>query len=189
MAIEEIHLRIKAILEVVGKPKEYVENMLESYLVNIKEDETLMVVSQKTNPASESEGVWSTFGEIELVIRGLTNLISFCINYMPSSIEIIKPENFNFEARVFTGFINDILSKLHVVDMMVKKVNTQNTNLLKNMDKIVTNNFLVLLKFGVNTIDKISTATGINEKDVKKFLEKLEKDNRVKSENNLYLLV
>jgi hypothetical protein len=185
---EEQHIRIKAVLEIVGKPKDYVESQLKNYVEKIKEDENLMVMGEQLSPAEEQETVWSAFAEMELIIKGLTNLVGFCIDYMPSSIEVLKPESFSFPERVFTEFTNDLLAKLHNVDMIAKRMSSENKLLRENLNNFVKNHLLVLLKFGVSKLDKIAQATGITEEEAKKFLDLLIRENRVKEENGDYSL-
>ena len=190
MESEELHIRIKAILEVVGKPKGYIEKSLSDYIEKIKEDDNLMIMNSKVSEAiEEKDNVWSTFAEIELVIKGTTNLIGFCIDYMPASIEIIKPESFTFESRIFTGFINDIQAKLHRIDLLVKNLSTENNFLKKNMNTLVENNLLVLIRIGINNSNLISKATGIDESELKRILETLTKNKKIKEEDGVYQII
>ena len=183
---EKQSIRIKAILEVLGKPKEHIEKMLKDYIEKIKQDDNLMIMEEKLSEAKEEGSLWTAFAEIELVIKGIANLVGFCVDYMPSSIEVIKPEKFEFEERIFTSFTNDILAKLHRVDMVAKQLGVENTFLKKNMNNVIRNNILVLARFGVNTIDKMTKATGIDEKELKGFIDKLIEEKRIKEEEGRY---
>lgn len=186
MESEEQHIRIKAILEIVGKPKEYIEKKTQEYIEKIREDQNLAILNEKLSDAKEEKEVWSMFAEMELVIKGLTNLVGFCIDYMPSSIEIIKPEKFVFEERLFTSFINDMLAKLHKVDMIAKQLGSENSFLKKNMNKMLSNQLLVLVRFGVNEISKISKGTGIVEEEAKEMLDMLIKEGKIKEQDGVY---
>ncbi len=186
MESEEQHIRIKAILEIIGKPKEYIEKTIKEYADKIKNDENLIILKEKIYEAEPRDKIWSVFAEIEVVIKGFTNLIGFCIDYMPSSIEIIKPEKFSFEDRIFTGFVNDLLGKLHRVDMIAKQLGTENSFLKKNMNGLIVNNLLILVKFGINNIEGMTKATGINSEGLKPFLDKLIEEKRIKEDNSVY---
>ncbi len=188
METDEQHIRIMAILEVVGKPKDFVEQKLKDYIQKIKEDESLMVLSENISPAEQKEDIWTTFAEIEIVIKGLANLVGFCIDYMPSSVDIIKPEKFSFDQRVFNNFMNDTLAKLHRVDMIAKKASTDNNILKKNVANLIKNNCIILIRFGVKDLAGLSSFTGIREEELKKFLEALKKEGKIKEENSTYSL-
>jgi hypothetical protein len=184
------NIRIRAVLEIIGKPKEYVEASLKKYVDQMKENENLMIISEHMEEAQENKGVWSSFAELEVVVKGLRDLIAFCIDYMPASIEILKPEKFDFNDGVFTNFMNDILSKLHSVDMVAKQLGTENTFLKANMNKLIKNNLLVLIKFGANNIDKMVIATGIEKEGLKSFLKSLIEENKIKEESEgVYSLI
>ena len=189
METEELHIRTKAIIEVVGKPKEHIEKKIKEYVEKIKEDNNLMVLNEKVTGAQEQGNIWSTFAEIELIIKGVANLVGFCIDYMPSSIEIIKPESFSFEERIFTNFVNDILGKLHRVDMVAKQLGTENTFLKKNMNSLIKNNILLLTRLGINKLDALSKAIMIEEKELKKFVDTLIEEKRIKEEAGVYSIV
>jgi hypothetical protein len=148
-----------------------------------------MLLNQNIGEAKEQKGLWLTIAEIEVVIKGIPNLIGFCIDYMPASIDIIKPEKFDFADRDLTTMINDIIAKLHSVDMIAKKLGSENTFLKQNMNSIIRNNILVLSKFQINTLEKMSKATGIDDAQLKLFLDSLIKENRIKEENGIYSIV
>ena len=189
MESEEQYIRINAVMQIIGKPKEFIEKKMKEYIEKIKEDNDLMLVKEKVSDAREKEKIWSVFGEIEVVIKGMSNLVGFCIEYMPTSIEIIKPESFTFKEKVFTMFVNDMLSKLHRVDTIAKQLGTENSILKNNMNKIIQNNLLVLTRFGVNTLEGMKKGTGMEEEEVKRFLDILIKNARLKEVNSQYSLV
>jgi hypothetical protein len=179
-------IRIKTILELVGRPKEFLQQKMNEYLEKIKEDRIIIISQNISEPIEQKEGVWSVVCDIELVIKGLDNLVGFCIDYMPASVEIIKPEKFEFEERIFTGFINDILAKLHKVDIIAKQLGTENHILKENMTKIIFNNILVLIKLGMNKPEILSKLTGIEVNELKKFLDRLVEEKKIKESEGTY---
>ena len=148
-----------------------------------------MVINNNMNESVEHDGFFSIFSEIELVVKGQQSLIGFCIDYMPASIEVLKPENFNFTDSSLTKYINDILAKLHEVDMIAKRLGTDNNFLKRNMNSIIINSILIFTKLGINTLDKIVTATGINKDEIKIYVDKLIKENKIKEDSGAYFIV
>ena len=118
---EQVHMRCKIIIEVLGKPKEHVEKSLKMYVDKIKNDSELIVLNEEFAEAKEKEKLWATFVELELVIKGIPKLIAFCFDYMPSSIEIIKPTELSMDKSTIEDMINDLQARLQDVDMMIKK--------------------------------------------------------------------
>ena len=125
---------------------------------------------------------------IEIVVKGITSLVNFCIDYMPSSIEIIKPESFKFQERTFTEFINDMLAKLHTVDMIAKKLGTENSILKDNMNRMINNHLLVSIKLGIDDAETLSRSSGIESSEIEKFLGILVKEGKLKKEEGRYII-
>src|SRR3989338_5670768 len=99
------HIRIKAVLEIAGKPKDYIEQKMKDYIENIRKSEGMMVMEEKIHPAMEQKGFWSTIAEVDVVFDQFAKLLIFCIDFMPASIDIIKPLEFHFPERQFTHFM------------------------------------------------------------------------------------
>ena len=89
LVAEKTHLRCKIIIEVLGKPKEHVEESIRDYVEKIKKDTGFIVLNADFAASEEKEeGLWATFVELDMVVKGLPKLIAFCFDYMPSSLEI-----------------------------------------------------------------------------------------------------
>ncbi len=63
-------------------------------------------------------------------------IVGFCFDYMPSSIDIIKPEKFSLESKEMMDMINDLIAKLHNLDMNVKNLNAQNVLLKREINRL-----------------------------------------------------
>jgi len=186
---EKTHIRCKIIIEMLGKPKEHVEKTLINYVDKIKDDPELIVLKTEFADIQEKKELWSTFTELEVVIKGIPKLIAFCFDYMPSSIEILKPEEFIIKKSTIEDFINNLQARLHNVDMVIKKQKNENEFLRKNMNTAVNNIILISLTSGSLDKEKLSKVTGISNEELEIFLDKLVKENRVRKENELYSLV
>ena len=182
------HIRCNIIIEVLGKPKEHVEDSLKQYIEHIKEDSELVVISEKYSEIKEQGQLWSKFVELELVVKGTNKLISFCFEYMPSSIEVIKPEQLILTNNEISNFFNDLQARLHNVDMVVKQLNAENNLLKLNMNAIIHNAILICLKVSKLSLEQLSQVTGVDKKELEIFIEKLIKENKIKKEDNTYSL-
>ena len=186
---EQTHIRCKVIIEVLGKPKDHVEKSIRDYVDKIKKDPELVVMNADFSEAEEKEKLFAVFVELDMVIKGMPKLIGFCFDYMPSSIEITKPEEFAVKKSTIENFINDLQARLHNVDMIVKKQKNENTFLKKNLGKAVSNTILLSLAAGDMGMENLSRATGIAEKELKVFLDDLIKEDKIKKEDDMYSLV
>ncbi|GAI04695.1 unnamed protein product, partial [marine sediment metagenome] len=95
---EEQKITARIIIEILGAPKDHVEKTMKLVLGKVKEQKYLKLLNEKTFEAKQIKKFWSTFSEIEISVENISNLIGFCFDFMPSSIEILEPENFGVEA-------------------------------------------------------------------------------------------
>jgi len=186
---EKTHIRCKVIIEILGKPKEHVEKTLRMYVDKIKDDSDLIILNSEFSEAVEKEKLWATFVELDMIIKGIPKLIAFCFDYMPSSIEISKPEEFVMRKSSVEDLINDLQARLHDVDMTVKRQKNENDFLRQNLNKSVSNIILISLASGNLNKGELSKVTGIHDKELDIFLEELLKDNKLKEEEGIYSLV
>src|SRR3989344_2801187 len=109
----------RAVIEVLGRPQEYVETALSEYIEKLKKDSNFKLVSANLEKAQkqEKEELWSNFAELEIKTEKIENITSFCFDYMPSVIEILEPEHVTINDVQFSSFLNDLQAKLHNVDM------------------------------------------------------------------------
>lgn len=189
IATEKTHLRCKIIIEVLGKPKEHVEKALKMYVDRIRQDPDLIILREDFADAKQKKELWATFAELEMVVKGIRKLIAFCFDYMPSSIQILKPENYNLDRSMIEDFANDLQARLHEVDMIVKKQKNENEFLKKNMHTTVKNLILVSLLYGQLDREKLSKVTGIKPDELQIFLDGMMKDGKIKDENGFYSLI
>jgi len=219
------HIRCRTIIEILGKPKEYVEKTISEYVDHIKKDTELVVLNEeysetkelekiKTTPLEQGEQnkidsrmagdapvteeelqkekkvatLWSKFVELELVIKGTSKLITFCFQYMPSSLEVLKPEHLVLTNPEISNFLNDLQARLHNVDMIVKQSKSENDFLKHNLNALLHNSILICLKVSSLSLDQLSQVTGVDKKELEIFIQKLLKENKIKKEGEAYSL-
>lgn len=182
-------IRVRAILEVLGKPKEHVEKTIKDYVAQIKEDSGIMILQENYADCKEVDKLWSIFVELEIVFQGMEYMIAFCFNYMPSSIEVIKPQEILFKNSEISNIMNDLMGKLHDVDAVAKKLRAESDFLKRNLKVAVQNYIIVLLKVREMDDKEISKFTGIPNEELKIVLEELIKENKIKKEEDKYKLI
>ena len=185
---EHAHVRCRTIIEVLGKPREYVENAIREYIGHIKEDSELVILDEEYSDAKEQGKLWSKFAELDLVIKGTQKLISFCFEYMPSSSEVLKPAHLIMTNPEVSNFLNDLQARLHNVDMIVKQLKSENDFLKLNMNAILHNTIIICLKVANLSMEQLSKVTGVEKKELEVFVEKLVEENKIKKEGEVYSL-
>ncbi len=183
-----MEILIRAIVEMLGAPKEHIEKTLKDYVQKIKENKKIKVLSEEYAEPKEVQKLYSVFVELELRFKEMDEIINFCFDYMPSSIEIIEPEEVVLRSSDMTDFLNDLQGRLHKVDGMLKSMMAENKVLKKNGLTIVKNVIVVALKDGPKDSEELSKLTGLPKDHLQKFLNNLVKQNKIKEENGRYIL-
>ena len=128
----------KVVIEIVGSPKEHVEATIRKYMDQIKDN--FNVINHELYDAEELKdkkynGMFSSFVDLEIEFDDFKKVIGLCFDYMPSSIDIIKPDKINIETKHFMDILNDLTAKLHSLDMRVKNLVAENILLKKELNK------------------------------------------------------
>ncbi len=196
--MDQGYLHTRVILEILGKPKEHIEQTMQEYVDKIAKNENIKIITKEVAEAKEqevpsgtkeeSEKVWTTFAELEFLIKGISKLVGFCFDYMPSSIEILGPDNIVFNHHTITDFINDLQAKLHRMDAVLKNQNNENQFLKRNMHSMIQNLLLISLHGKKMNQETLSKITGIPEQGLQPFIENLLKENKIKKQEDLYCL-
>ena len=124
-------IRTKSVIEIVGKPKEHITKTMNDVVQLIESNKKIDLISKNIAETKEVKGLWSTFGEFEIDFSNFEDLGNFCFDFMPSSLEIIDPEELKVSSKEIEDFTNDVMAKLHQYDMVVKQM------ILQNKSKII----------------------------------------------------
>jgi predicted transcriptional regulator len=175
----------RMIVEMLGKPKEYIDSTLRKYVDKFRKDLDI-TKADFAEPKEQEGGLFSVFVELEITFKKVEELFGFCLDAMPSTIEILTPEELKFNSIYLGDFLNDIQSKLHQTDMIVKTVSAQNKHLDKNATNVFQNFIVYALKQKPKTIQQLSAIVGVQPKGLKPFLDVLIKEKKVVLEGNEY---
>jgi hypothetical protein len=164
---------IRAIVtfEIVGKPKEHIDQALTGYLDNIKQDHRIVFLKEDREEAmAHDDGMFSSFCETEMLIQNLETFTWLCINFSPASIEIIEPDEIVVQSREVTNWLNDLLSKVHEIGTNYRSHKAANEHLSIAMNQLIQNIILLTLRTGTKTLKDLERETGILEEQLEPFL-------------------
>lgn len=179
-------LYVRCVIEIVGAPKEHIEKTLKDYVKSLKERETMTVVTSDYAEPEKQDKLYSMFVELEFWIKDLPELVGFCIEAMPSSVEIEEPEEITVKNDGMSDMLNDLQARLHSVDKRLKDLSARNNVLETNAQTLATNIILVSLREGPKTKAEISSLSGIEEEKCDTMLQNLEKRKKVRKEGEKY---
>src|SRR3989344_1244375 len=123
-----------SVIEILGSPKEHVEKVVQMVIDKIKNENGIKLVGGKAYEAKKVKELWTSFAEVELEFEEMDKLVGFCFDYMPSSVDILEPDNININSGNFTQLLNDLLAKLHQYDMLAKNLRAENIVMKKKLD-------------------------------------------------------
>lgn len=186
----EQKILFRAIVEVLGKPKEHVDASLKGYLQKLKEDARYQVLEEDLadlNQHKESD-LWMAFAELEIKTKNVGDIIDFCFDYMPSLIEILEPAELKLAGLDLSTFLNDLQAKLHGVDMLAKQLKMENQALHKSMGALLSNYITVMLQKTNLTAEQLHQFTGVNQDMLEDFLDKLIDEGKIDMKEGIYFL-
>ncbi|MBI4153323.1 hypothetical protein HY497_02270, partial [Candidatus Woesearchaeota archaeon] len=148
--------------------------------------------AKKTETGVQEEGMvkelWGTFAELEFWVKEPVQLTLFCLNYMPSSVEIIEPEVLRWKSQDITKFFNDLQGRLHQLDMVAKQNKSEILLLRKGVNTLLKNYVMLLLRKrsdGMNS-EQLSHFTGLEKSRMEDFLDTLVDTGAIEMEGELY---
>lgn len=132
-------LQARFIIQVLGKPADYVEKALGMALEHLAKDKKGEIIEKtvhKAEKVKDTKDVYTTFAEIEILTPNFSKLIEIIFDYMPSSVEIVEPANFALKLEDANSVLNDLAMRLHQYDTLLKKSRLEINALVNKFKKI-----------------------------------------------------
>ena len=187
--LSEDWIKARILLEMLGKPKDYLVEKLEEHILNAKKVEGVDIISYEIEEPEEKDNFFTTFAEVEMLFQEQTHLIYFCFEFLPAHIEITDPEEFRFTAKELTDILNDLIIKLHSWDKTVRVVNEQNKILYNNQSVLIENMLHLSLRTGPKTIPEIERDIGLPSKSFWDVVDNLKKKGKITEQGSKLVLV
>ena len=171
--LEEGYIHFRAIIEMLGKPKEHVTETLKTYVAKLSEADGFEIVAEDYSDADEKDGMFSVFAEIEVLAKDISQVAWFSFDYLPSSIEILEPTSLRFRSSDMTNFLNDLLQRLHHLDMSFKTDRAKIQKINANSEALLKNFIGHLVKDESKDADELSRILGIDKEGLEALLNRL----------------
>jgi hypothetical protein len=174
----------RIIIEMLGAPQDYITKTMQSYIEKLKKQHTVLKAEIATAEAKES--IFSIYAELEMRFTDLPELLDFCFESMPSSVEIVEPAQFTLPVDKLNGFLNDLQSRLHEADAIIKTERTRKQMLDANTMNVFRRFLLYVVEQGPKTASEISHYVGVHPKELVPFLDKLVEEKKLKKDGENY---
>ena len=186
--VQEGGINCRIMIEILGSPKEHVEKTLQVVMERLSKEKCVTIISKEEHPAEEQEKMFSTYAEIELLFENFETLTRISFDYMPSSVEILKPSDFKLSSLELSNFVSDNLSLLHQIEFSLKDVNANNKLLQINSTNLLKNILAIALEKEKKQMPYLSEVTGIAPDQLEHFLEKFVEEKFLKKEGDSWYL-
>ncbi|MDP3727817.1 MAG: hypothetical protein Q8R18_00010 [bacterium] len=124
-------------VEVLGSPKDHVEKALQQVIKKLREEKDVKVLKVEEFECKQMDNkLWNTFADIEFETPILKRVLDICYDYMPSTIEILEPAGLEMDTNDIADVFNDFLTRMHRYSMVLKKLQTENIYMMKELEKI-----------------------------------------------------
>lgn len=136
--------KVKAmmIIEILGRPPEYISETLENIIKKIGEEKGVKVVNKKINPPvlmKDHKDFYTSFAEVEVEVKEMIDLANLMFKYMPAHIEIIFPQNISMTNSDFEEILNELTRRLHGYDEVARILQNEKI-ILENKLKAISGN-------------------------------------------------
>ncbi len=131
-------IKARMIIEVAGMPESHVSDTLLVISTRFGEKrKDLKVTDKKIGEPKQAEKskFFTGFVELEFDAKNLEVLFGVVLDFLPSSIEILEPENLKETAFNLNGALNEIVGRLHAYDATVKTLKAEKVIIGRELQK------------------------------------------------------
>lgn len=188
------YIHIRSIIELMGAPKEHIQDTLQKYVEKISNDDSLVLLKADFAEPKIAEDTddkfFMCFVEVEILAKDISAVSFFCFDYMPSSVEIIAPEVMQYKAQRLSAFFNDLQARLHSLDKFLKETIAKQKNLLRNSNRLLRNNVLIVISHdGALPLDELSKKVGISTEQLSPFVDAMVEDKHLNKDGDKFSLM
>ena len=135
--IKEGWIRLKMIIEIAGFPEEHIAKSINVVAEKIAKEKGMIILEQTGHkPAKVSDQMFSAFIDMEFLSESLAQLMGLLYDYLPSSVEIIEPEDpISDDPQAVTMILNDLLARLHRYNQIIHALEAENVILKRQQEK------------------------------------------------------
>lgn len=134
--IKQGWLHVNVVIEILGKPKEYIQQIMRTMLQGMKKEKMFEIIKEEIAEPREHEGYFTSFVDLEIVIKDMGALQEFIFAYLPSSVEIVAPTELKMSLNDANLLFNNMAARLHTYDDFTKKLKVANIIMSKKLREL-----------------------------------------------------
>jgi len=125
---ETKNIRASLILEIIGRPPEYLKETLEGIIKQIGEEKGVKLVEKKINEPvllKEQKNFYTSFAEVEVEVEEILYIAILLFKYMPAHVEIISPQNISLTNNGWGDIFSELARRLHGYEEISRVLQTE----------------------------------------------------------------
>jgi len=127
--VEEGWINARLIIEAQGKPEKHVLRNLEAIKAQISSLTGVEVYDEKSEPPHViKDSFVSALMDLGVVVKDIDLLMQLVLNYGPSAVLIVEPEEIKIDFRQLQNVFNDVANFLHAIAQQNFQLRVQNFN-------------------------------------------------------------
>ncbi|MEK6859594.1 MAG: hypothetical protein AABX54_02155 [Nanoarchaeota archaeon] len=165
-------IRVLLIFEILGRPPEYIKKALDDFIETLREKNGIEIVCKtihepKLLEDKDSSDLFTTFAEVEVILDNVGLLFSIVLNMLPSTIEIIQPEELKLSNFQLNSVLSELAVKLHKYDEIAKTVSVERENLINELMCLKENRIPQKIAFTMGDDSENNSAENKKEEKIK----------------------
>jgi len=124
----ETKIRAMFVVEILGRPPEYLTETLNKIVGEIKEEKGVQVKEVKINEPTlmkDQKDFYTSFAEVDVETDNVLYLTILMFKYMPAYVEIISPQNISLTNSDLGDVINELTRRLHGYEEIARVLQTE----------------------------------------------------------------
>ncbi len=164
---EDFFITVRVVIEVMAKKPEVATKALQDYIKSIKDPASapeIRVLSHTVAEPKEQEGgAFTNYVEADLKFASVASLIGYCFDALPSSVDILEPDNLKLDTADLTGLLNDLMARLHKVNFELANLRGNYSIIEANSTGLLRNFMIHLVKNGEKSEEDVARTIGLSK--------------------------
>ena len=120
----------------MGYPEEHIMEVMENIVTKLDKNPRLEIIQKEISPAEKvKEKMFSSFVEIEMKFTDIRDLYLYCIEFLPTSIEILDTEELTIKTTNFTSSLNEVIAHFHKYNTALHNAHAQLNAAVNKLNK------------------------------------------------------
>ncbi len=142
MNFNEKKINTVLLLEIIGRPQEYLVETLNNIAKSIGEEKGVKIKENKIKEPvlmKNQKNLYTSFAEIEVETENISQVVILMFKYMPAHIEIVSPQNISLTNSEWSDILSEMTRRLHGYEEIARIMQTEKMileNKLKGMAEI-----------------------------------------------------